>query len=396
MALLRRLSVILVILMTVFTGFGLIIPVLPVVIDRAHAAPINLGLMLAVYSVMAFALSPWWGHLSDRIGRKPVLTVGLLGFSISFILFGLVIHILWLMYLIRILAGGFSGAVTSSAMAYVADATDDEHRTSGMALAGMAIGLGFIMGPAVGGVLASLGLRVPFLAAGGFALANALWGWAALPPVSTPATAPSSFAGNPSRWMALESSLKYLFLVGFVGQFTITSLEGTLQYFEMAKIGATPQSIGTMLFLSGVVGVLVQGIFVRRYVTQGREMIALVLGLMVSGTGLLLILLSCNFWTATAYLSVFGAGNAVLRPTLQSLITRQTILARGLVTGVMSSFDSLARVMGPVLATGLFQVAHPLPFILASGSAFSALGLICAYRNHTLPRDRQDIAPLAH
>ena len=396
MTLLRRLSVILVILMTVFTGFGLIIPVLPVVIERTQAAPINLGLMLAVYSVMAFALSPWWGHLSDRIGRKPVLIVGLLGFSISFILFGLVIHILWLMYLTRILAGGFSGAVTSSAMAYVADVTDDEHRTSGMALAGMAIGLGFIIGPAVGGLLAPLGLRVPFLAAGGVALVNALWGWATLPHVAVPASASSGLADRPSRWAAFAGPVKYLFLVGFVGQFTITSLEGTLQYFEIAKIGATPQNIGAMLFISGVAGILVQGILVRRYVTQGREMPALILGLMASGIGLLLILLSRNFWTATAYLTVFGGGNAVLRPTLQSLITRQSVVARGLTTGLMSSFDSLARITGPVLATLLFQVAHPLPFILASGVAFGALGLICAYRNHTVPRTRgKDTEPLA-
>ena len=386
MTLWRRLSVILAILMTVFTGFGLIIPVLPVVIERAQASPVNLGLMLAVYSVMGLVLSPWWGHLSDRIGRKPVLITGLLGFSLSFILFGLVIHVIWLMYLTRILAGAFSGAVTSAALAYVADVTNEENRTSGMAMAGMAMGMGFIIGPAIGGMLAPLGLRIPFLCAGGVALANAIWGWWRLPSQKTLASSPYAPASRPSRRTAFKGPVKYLFLVGFVGQFTVTSLEGTLQYFESAKIGATPQNIGTMLLISGVMGVMVQGILVRRYVTREREMLALILGLVVSGTGLILILLSRNFWTATAYLTLFVTGNAVLRPTLQSLITRQSPAAKGLTTGLMASFDSLARIIGPILATALFQVAHPLSFILSSGVAFGALGLVYIYRSHTMPK----------
>lgn len=383
MKLFKRLSVILTILMTVFIGFGLVIPVLPVVIQHVGAKPINLGLMLAAYSVAAFLLSPWWGHLSDRIGRKPVLLIGLLGFSLSFILLGFAIHLLWLMYLARIVGGGFSGAVTATAMAYVADATDEANRTKGMALAGMAIGMGFIIGPGIGGLLARLGHAVPFFGAGLFALGNAVWGALALRE-SNHSSQPQDLAQRATaRWAAFSGSLKYLFLVGFVGQFTITSLEGTLQYFEIDKIGATPGEIGGMFFISGIVGILIQGGVVQRYVTRGREITTLYAGLVVSAVGLALILVSQNFWTATLYMTLFGAGNTVLRPTLASLITRRTQAGQGLTNGLMSSLDSLARIIGPLLATFLFQIRHSIPFIFASVVALGATALVAIYHRTT-------------
>lgn len=162
----RRIAVILSMLITVFVGFGLIIPVLPLMISGVGAKPYQLGLMLAVYSAVSFVVSPLWGRLSDRVGRKPVLILGLFGFAASFVTFGLAAHILWLMYVARIIGGGFSGAVTATAMAYVADVTGVEDRTRGMAFAGMSIGVGFILGPALGGLLSTFGTATPFFAAG--------------------------------------------------------------------------------------------------------------------------------------------------------------------------------------------------------------------------------------
>ena len=383
MELLKRLAVILTMLMTVFIGFGLIIPVLPLMIKNVGAQPLNLGLMLAVYSAVAFLMSPWWGHISDRIGRKPVLLIGLLGFAISFIVFGLAAHLLWLMYVARIIGGGFSGAVTATAMAYVADVTSVENRTKGMAFAGMSIGMGFIIGPGVGGLLAHFGNVVPFFVAGVLAIGNAIWGAMALPESMNQTDRQNLTTSVPSksRWAAFSGPLKYLFLVGFVGQFTITSLEGTFQYFEMDKIGATAGEIGTMFFISGTVGALIQGGVVQRYVTHGREVFTLYTGLIVSGMGMFLILFSRNFWTAALFMTLFGAGNTVIKPTLTSLITKQTKVGQGLTNGLMSSLDSLARIVGPLLATALFQLDHNIPFILAGAAALLATTLVAGYRH---------------
>ena len=381
----KKLIVILVMLITVFIGFGLIIPVLPLMVRQVGAAPIQLGLMLAVYSAAAFVTSPWWGRMSDRVGRKPVLITGLLGFAVSFLLFGLAQHILWLMYFARVIGGGFSGAVTATAMAYIAEVTSIEDRTRGMALAGASIGLGFIIGPGVGGLLSRFGLSVPFFVASLLAVGNALWGAVALRESRSAehrkadSDAESVFAN--SRWAAFSGSLKYLYLVGFIGQFAVTALEGTFQYFEMFRIGANAVEIGGMFVISGLVAALVQGGIIPRYVRHGSELPALYVGLIISGIGLILILLSANFWSATLFITTFSVGNTVIRAPLTSLITKQTKVGLGLANGLLSSLDNLARIVGPLLATTLYELRPSLPYALVAVVTFAATGLLGAYKH---------------
>jgi MFS transporter, DHA1 family, multidrug resistance protein len=380
----KRLRVILLMLVTVFIGFGLIIPVLPLMVTNAGANAFQLGLLLALYSAVSFFLSPYWGRLSDRIGRKPILVIGLVGFALSFLILGLAVHTIWLMYVSRIVGGAFSGAVTATAMAYVADVTDTMDRTKGMALAGMSIGFGFIIGPAVGGILGGISVSLPFFVAAGLALLNALWGLFALPESLTPeqrqerAMQPSS--GATSRWSAFEGRLKYMYLVDFVAQFTISSLEGCFQLFEMDKIHATSMQIGWMFFISGIVGALIQGGIVRRYVTHGREVPTLYIGLFVSALGLVLLVFSTNFATAALYMTIFGAGNTVIKPTLTSVITKETRVGQGLANGLLSSMDSLARMVGPVFATLIFEVHMNLPFFVAAVVAILAMVLVLRYQ----------------
>ncbi|MCL6632789.1 MAG: tetracycline resistance MFS efflux pump [Alicyclobacillus herbarius] len=375
----KRLAVILSMIVTVFIGFGLVIPVLPMMVADVGAKPYHLGLMLAVYSAVAFFISPWWGRLSDRVGRKPVLVVGLIGFALSFFLFGLAKDMLWLMYLARIIGGGFSGAVTATAMAYIADVTGVEDRTRGMAFAGMSIGLGFIIGPGVGGFLSKFGVAVPFFIAAALALVNAIWALLSLkePPRETRVAV--SVTGQ-SRWAAFAGPLKYMYLVDFIAQFTIAALEGCFQYYEMWKIGATPMQIGYMFFISGIVGALIQGGIVQRYVKHGREVPTLYLGLAVSALGLILVLFSHSFWTAALFMTIFGAGNTVLKPTVTSLVSKRTTVGQGLASGLLSSMDSLARIIGPLLATLLYQWDKGLPFVVAAVVCVIGLGLVLAFR----------------
>lgn len=380
----RDLRVILLMLVTVFIGFGLIIPVVPLMVTNVGAQAIQLGLLLAVYSAVSFFMSPYWGRLSDRVGRKPILIVGLFGYALSFLVFGFASHMLWLMYVSRIIGGGFSGAVTATAMAYIADVTDVENRTKGMAFAGMSIGFGFIIGPAVGGLLGGVNISLPFFVAAGLAVLNALWGLFALDESMTPevreARQQHTNGQRLSRWAAFQGPLKYMYMVDFVSQFTISALEGCLQLFEMWKIHATPEQIGWMFFISGVVGALIQGGIVRRYVTHGREVPTLYIGLFVSGVGLVLLIFSSNFATAALYMTIFGAGNTVIKPTLTSLVTKETRVGQGLANGLLSSMDSLARMVGPVLATLVYEVHVNLPFLLASAVAILAMGLVASYQ----------------
>ncbi|WP_166238229.1 MFS transporter [Paenibacillus turpanensis] len=383
----KQLGVIMVLLMTLFIGFAIIIPVVPVMVEDAGAAPLHLGLMLSLYSLASFLLSPFWGGLSDKIGRRPIIMMGLIGFSISFLLFGISEGQLWLMYVSRILGGLFSGAATACAVAYVADITTEDQRTKGMGLVGMSIGLGFIFGPAIGGLLSQFGNEVPFFAASGLAFLTLLFAFAYLPESLTPDKRRGANEPKVSRWKAFEGSLKYLYILSFFVSFSLAAMEATLQYYQAKRFGATPTDIGWMFLASGIVGALIQGGVVRRMVKKGGEWKAILAGLIISGIGFLLIIFSYNLWTAMLFLSVYGIGNALIRPCVTSLITQKTSVGQGVASGLNSSMDSLGRIAGPLTGTALFHLDIGLPFLF--GGMVSFLAIILLQRFVTLDRSLQ-------
>lgn len=370
----RRASLVIMILLIItFFGFGIIIPILPEIVSAGH-----LAFMLAVYSAASFVMSPVWGRISDRIGRKPILMIGAAGFSLSFIVFGLAIdHLLW-MYASRLLGGIFSGALTSCAVAYVADITKEEDRTKGMGLVGMSIGIGFIFGPAVGGLLSVLGHAAPFFISAALSLGTLLLVMLFLEESLSEEKRAAHGKKRPSRWIAFAGALKYLYILGFVVSFTLAGLETVLLYFQREQFGADSFDFGMMLLISGVVGALVQGGFVRRKIKQGEESRYIAVGLCLSAAGFFLLLLSESFWTASAYLSVFALGNALLRPCVTSLITQKTKVGQGEATGLSSSMDSLGRIVGPLLGAAAFSLHLTLPFIL--GGAICLAGLVLLRR----------------
>jgi len=375
----KRMGMIMIMLATIFLGFGIIIPVLPEMIIGSGADRFHLYVMLAAYSAASFALSPLWGALSDRIGRKPVLLIGALGFSLSFLMFGLSGGNLILMYLSRVLGGVFSGATTACAVAYVADITTEDKRTRAMGLVGMSIGLGFIFGPAIGGLLSLWGYETPFFAAAGLSLLNFLFAAGALKESLT-AERRAEAAGKPrtSRWSAFRGTIAYLFALLFVLTFALAGLESTLQYYQIERFRATPTEMGVMFLVSGVVGALVQGGFIRRYALPGTEPRLIRIGLTVQAVGFVLLLFSSNVWNAALFLSVFSVGNALLRPCVTSLITQTTKAGQGVTGGLSSSMDSLGRIAGPLVAGGLFELETALPFI--SGAAISLAAILLLHR----------------
>ena len=387
----KRMLIILTLLVTLFLGFGIIIPVLPEMILDAGEARFHLYVMLAAYSAASFLMSPVWGALSDRVGRRPVLMAGTLGFSASFLLFGLSGGNLALMYASRLLGGVFSGAATSCAVAYVADITTEERRTRSMGLVGMSIGLGFIFGPGIGGLLSGFGNEVPFFAAAALALVNFLFALKLLPE-SAPlhrndaAKAAASAAPFGSRWKLFRGPIAYLFALMFLLTFALAGLESTLQYFEIERFAATPREIGTMFFISGIAGAAVQGGVVRRYAKPGTEPAFIRTGLALQAAGFILLLFSRDVWTASLFMTVFGIGNSLLRPCVQSLITQTTKAGQGVTNGLSSSMDSLGRIAGPLIAGGLFEVESALPFIvgaLVSLAGFLLIGRFLALKKRT-------------
>lgn len=378
-----KLAIVGLMLFTIFIGFGIIIPVLPELVSDVSEKSANwhTGAMLAIYSLMSFLLSPVWGGLSERIGRRPVIMTGVLGFSISFLLFAISGDNLAIMYASRILGGLFSGAVVSCIVAYVADITTEEERTKGMAVVGMSIGLGFTFGPGFGGFLSEITLHTPFFAASALSFIVFVAAWFKLTESLSPEhRASMQQTKRVSRWTAFQGPLKYLYILAFFVTFSLAILEATLQLYGIEKFEVTPLQIGMMFFFCGLAGALVQGGVVRRRVKKGQEAQYIAIGLVISAVGFFLLLTANSWLIATVYLCIFGIGNSLIKPCVTSLITQKTTVGQGIASGLSSSMDSLGRIIGPLLGAALIGAISWLPFVVSGVLSLAALGLLAQFR----------------
>ncbi|GIQ61450.1 tetracycline resistance MFS efflux pump [Paenibacillus cisolokensis] len=378
----KRLLIVMAMIVTTFIGFGIIIPVMPEIIKEADPAlaETHTGLMLAIYSAVSFILSPVWGGLSDRIGRRKVILTGVLGFAASFLLFGLASGNLALMYASRVLGGLFSGAVTSVIVAYVADITPPEQRTKGMGLVGMSIGLGFTVGPGFGGLLSLVSHETPFFAAAALAMVTFFLALGKLTESLPPEARKQAPQRRQSRWTAFTGPLKYLYVLAFFVSFSLAGLEATLQFFGIRRFDVTPLEVGVMFFVCGIVGALIQGGVVRRMVRKGEEPKYIAAGLVISAIGFFMLLAAHSLWYATLSLAVFGVGNALIRPCVTSLITQKTTVGQGVASGLSSSMDSLGRITGPLAGALLFRIDLLLPYLLGGVISLAALLLLLRFR----------------
>ncbi|MBW7473593.1 MFS transporter [Paenibacillus oenotherae] len=378
----KRLGIVMILLMTTFIGFGIIIPVLPELIKEATPGSVEFhtAMMLSLYSAVAFIMSPFWGGLSDRIGRRPVILTGVLGFALSFLLFGIADGSLSLMYASRILGGLFSGAVASVIVAYVADITPPEQRTRGMGLVGMSIGLGFTIGPGFGGLLSLVSHNTPFYASAALALLTFVLAFAKLKESLEQGKRRSTQERKPSRWSAFTGSVKYLYVLALFVSLTLAGLEATLQLFGMKRFDVTPLQVGVMFLICGLVGALIQGGVVRRRIRKGQEPQYIAAGLIISAIGFFLLLTAHSLWTATLYLAIFGIGNALIRPCVTSLITQKTTVGQGVASGLSSSMDSLGRIIGPLFGAYLLTINLELPYLIGGLLSIAALLLLIRFR----------------
>ncbi|WP_082683483.1 MFS transporter [Fictibacillus sp. FJAT-27399] len=369
----KALPILFLVMFLVMVGFGIIIPVLPFFAEKVGANPAQLGLLMAVYSLMQLLFAPIWGRVSDRIGRKPVMLIGIAGLSISFFLMA-VSSQLWMLFAARIIGGLLSSANMPTTMAYVADITTPENRGKGMGIIGAAVGLGFIFGPAIGGVFSKTSLNTPFYLAGISSIITFFLVLFVLKE-SLPKELRMNGPSEPgSRWKAFTGAVSILFVLQLFISLSLSGLEATFAYFAAKKAGLDTNHLGYIFMIMGFAGALVQGGLVGRLTKKFGEGKVIQAGIVISAAGFGLILLVHNFTTAAIYLSIFGIGNGVIRPSVSALLTKTSTSGHGSVTGLLSSFDSLGRIIGPPLGGWLFSVAAGLPYI--SGIILSIIALV--------------------
>lgn len=366
-------------------GFGIVIPVLPLYAERFGASPLVVGLLLAIYSAMQGVAAPILGRLSDRIGRRPVLLLSVIGTAAGFLLMGLA-NSLALLFVARVI-DGITGGNISTAQAYIADVTPPDQRSRGMGLIGAAFGLGLILGPAIGGLLSHISLGAPFIFAACLAAVNAAAIYWFLPESLPPER--RNLARERIRLSAFVRQAGYrplglILIAYFFATVSFSLVTATYALFTERRFGYTAAQNGYLFAGQGLLGAIIQGGLLgwlvksfgdKKLVVAGTALLALSLFVLpVSGTIQFLLLTTTGI----------AVGHSLTLAPLNGLASKSVDQAsQGRVLGVMQSVASVARIVGPVLGGWLlnYDQLHMAgafgrtPYSAGGSAALIAMGL---------------------
>jgi len=377
-------------------GFGIIIPVFPKLIaELTHGtmsqASQYTGWLMFSFAIMQFICSPIMGNLSDKYGRRPVLLFSLFGFGIDYLFLALAPTI-GLLFIGRIIAG-ITGASMTTANAYIADISPPEKRAQNFGLVGAAFGLGFILGPAIGGMLGSFGSRVPFFVAAGLTLLNWLYGYFILPESLKPELRrPFDWKrANPAG--SLLHLKKYPVITGLIGAIVLVYIAGhavqsNWSFYTIEKFGWTPDMIGWSLAAVGLGIGLVQGWLIRIITPKIGSKNSVYYGLALNAIGFILFAFATQGWMMFVFLIPFCLGG-ICGPALQSIMSNQVPEnEQGELQGALTSLVSVTMIIGPLLMTNLFAyftgASRPFYFpgaALVMGAILSIASLVLAMRS---------------
>jgi len=390
------------------TGIGIIAPVVPRLIEELTGGNLSVasqygGWLTFAYAIMQFFFSPVLGGLSDRYGRRPVLLISLLGLGIDYLFVAFAPSILWL-FAGRIVAG-ICGASFTTASAYIADISTPENRPQNFAMIGVAFGLGFIIGPVIGGVFSQYGSRVPFLVAAGFSLLNWLYGYFILPESLSTEHRRTFDIKRANPVGSLINLKRYPAITGLVGALMLlylaaNSVQSTWTYYTMEKFKWNEAWVGYSLGFIGLTVALVQGVIIRLVVPKLGQKRAVFVGLTCNILGFILFAFASRGWMMFAFMIPYALGG-LAGPSIQGIVSGQVPPnEQGELQGTLTSIVSITSIVGPLMMTNLFayftQPGAPVyfpgaPFLLSAALAFtSALLIVKALEGHTLavPRSR--------
>lgn len=358
-------------------AFGIVIPILPYYSKTFGASALELGWLMAAYSIAQFAFSPFWGGLSDRIGRRPVLLLTILAGACSMVATALAGSYLMLFFA-RLAAGAFAANI-STASAYIADITPPEDRAKGMGIIGASFGLGFIFGPAIGGIFSVYGYATPILMAAALGLANFFFAYFVLAE-SAEHREPSGKKLSSANIDATFSSAATAIPVGlfFLNTLAFTQLEVVFGLFVLMRFGFDALHAGWLLAGIGVVSAILQGGLIGRLAKKFGERNLLVVGFLLLALSLVGAAFAPRPEIFMVSLFFLAVGSGLVNPSLSSLVSKGApISRRGSVMGVYQSAGSLSRVLGPPAAGFLFDRLGPSSPLLLSAAIMGA-GLIGA------------------
>jgi DHA1 family multidrug resistance protein-like MFS transporter len=369
-------------LIVVMLGFGMVIPIFPFYIDELGAGGSALGLLVATAALTELIFGPVWGSVSDRTGRKPILMIGVLGYGLSLLFFGLATE-LWMLFVARALSGILSSATLSTSMAFIGDSTTKEERGGGMGAIGAAAGLGVILGPGLGGWLAGDSLSTPFFIGAALSLVSVLWS-ALLLPETLPREARAQATGKISlgNWRGMRQALskgspiRFLLFMAFFVTFGTANFEAIFGLFMLDKHGYGPEQVGAILTVLGLVALIGRGLLTGAVTKWWGEPKVILISLLTGSIGFGLLLAAQSYAAVLITTGFFVLTTTFLRPSIHSLTSQRAALGQGAAMGLSNSAVSLGRVIGPLWAGAVFDLNLNYPYISGAVILFSGF-ILC-------------------
>jgi len=348
----QDLFIIFLIILTDLIGFGIIIPILPTISEQIGVTGLSLGFLVSAYPLAQFFSAPILGSLSDRYGRKPILVISKLGTVVAYLIFAYARSLPLL--LISKLIDGATGGNIPAARAYISDITTKENRSRGMAVIGMGFGLGFIIGPALGGIFYSIGGSqvLPSLVGAALCFISAVLTQVFLKERMKPVTSHSSFSLRQFLAVFNHPSVRQILLVQFLFMMAMSSFQTTFSFFTDTSFGLDAKQNSYLFVYLGTLSFLVQSSLLRQGHRDSHSQSRL--GLFLAAMGVVLVAISPNLWFMLLFLIVYIIGNAFTNVFLPALLsTTSSTDPEGQIQGAFESISSLARIIGPVAAGSL-------------------------------------------
>lgn len=381
-------------LLVVMLGYSLAMPLLPFYIERFGVGGTELGWLMSTYALMQLIFAPLWGIASDRFGRKPILAMGVLGYTVSLFLIGLAQNFT-VLFLARSLSGILSSATMPTAMAYIGESTKQKEKSKGMGQLGAMAGIGVVLGPLMGGLLSTDSLSLPFFVGSGLAFLALLlvifllpepksappaMGEIPPPEERIPSSRPGSTTSTPIRLRprdiylrVLLSPVGILLLLIFIMSFGMTNFQGMIGLYVVDKLDFTTTQVGTLWMVMGAVLIVAQGALVGVLTEKFGDLNLIKAGLLGGVLGFLFVAFAWNYVTTLLALGFFILALALIGPALNSHISNFAGEHQGTVMGLNSSFASLGKVLGPLWAGYIYDINIEYPFF--SGAATMLIGL---------------------